>query len=108
METLQIFTKNNNQWYGKELADQEIRAFKTALRRARLRFPMAHDCYLINLASPDARLYRKSLEAFVIEMQRAEALGLRYLVTHPGAAVDGDEQAGLERVAAALDEAHQR
>ncbi|MBM4068438.1 MAG: deoxyribonuclease IV [Planctomycetes bacterium] len=99
-------TKNNNQWHAKDLAQADIHPFKTAVRRARLRYTTAHDCYLINLASPDPALYRKSLAAFVVEMQRAEALGLHYLVTHPGAAVDGDEEAGLQRVAAALDEAH--
>lgn len=108
MQTVQIFTKNNNQWHAKDLAGDAIRAFKTAVRRARLRHTTAHDCYLINLASPDAGLYRKSLEAFIVEMQRAEALGLHYLVTHPGAAVDGNEQAGLQRVAVAIDEAHAR
>jgi deoxyribonuclease-4 len=107
-DTVQLFTKNNNQWYAKDMTADEIRMFKKTLRQTRLRFPMAHDCYLINLASPDQVLYRKSIEAFVIEVQRAEALGLRYLVTHPGAAVDGDEKAGLKRVARALDEVHGR
>ena len=107
-DTVQLFTKNNNQWYARDLTEDEIQNFKKTLRQTRLRFPMAHDCYLINLASPDTALYRKSIEAFVIEVQRAEALGLRYLVTHPGAAVDGDEEAGLTRVARALDEVHGR
>src|SRR5262245_9541463 len=82
MQTVQIFTKNNNQWYAKDLIEEDVRAFRAALRRAKLQQAMAHDCYLINLASPDAGLYRQSLEAFVVEMQRAEALGLHYLVTH--------------------------
>src|SRR5260370_20826983 len=107
-ETVQLFTKNNNQWYAKELSAEDIRAFKKTLRQTRLRFPMAHDCYLINLASPDAVLYRKSIEAFVIEVERPEALGLRYLLMHPGASVDGDQEAGLARVARALDEVHGR
>jgi deoxyribonuclease-4 len=107
-DTVQLFTKNNNQWRAKDLTAEDIRVFKKTLRQTRLRFPMAHDCYLINLASPDEALYRQSVEAFVIEVQRAEALDLRYLVMHPGAAVDGDEQAGLARVARALDEVHGR
>jgi len=107
-DTVQLFTKNNNQWYAKPLSDNDIRTFKRTLRQTRLRLPMAHDCYLINLASPDERLYRQSLEAFVIEVQRAEALGIRYLVIHPGSAVDGDVEAGLARVARALDEVHTR
>src|SRR5262249_2930580 len=86
----------------------EIRTFRRTLRRTRLRLPMAHDSYLINLASPDDGLYRKSVEAFLVELQRAEALGIRYLVMHPGSPVDGDEEAGLARVARAPDGVHRR
>jgi deoxyribonuclease-4 len=106
--TVQLFTKNNNQWEGKPLTAEDVATFRRVLRETRLRHATAHDCYLINLASPDAALYRRSVEAFVVELQRAEALGLAYLVTHPGAATDGDEQRGLARIAAALDEAHRR
>jgi deoxyribonuclease IV len=60
------------------------------------------------MASPDETLYRRSVEAFVIEMQRAERLGLTYLVTHPGAHVGSGEESGLERFAGALDEVHRR
>jgi deoxyribonuclease-4 len=107
-ETVQLFTKNSNQWNGKDLTDDEVRVFRRTLRQTRLRFPLAHDSYLINLASPDEALYRRSLEAFILEMQRAERLGLRYLVTHPGAHIDSGEETGLARVARALDEVHQR
>jgi deoxyribonuclease-4 len=107
-ETVQLFTKNSNQWNGKDLSDDEVRIFRRTLRQTRLRFPLAHDSYLINLASPDEALYRRSLEAFILEMQRAERLGLRYLVTHPGAHIDSGEETGLARVARALDEVHQR
>jgi deoxyribonuclease-4 len=107
-DTVQLFTKNSNQWNAKPLLDDDLATFRQTLRDTGLRLPTAHDSYLINLASPDAALNRRSLEAFVIELQRAEALGLAYLVTHPGAATDGDEQAGLKRVARALDEVHKR
>jgi deoxyribonuclease-4 len=107
-DTLQVFTKAPSQWYGRELTAEEVRLFRRTVREAKLRFPVAHDSYLINLASPDEALYRRSVEAFIAELQRAEQLGLRYLVTHPGAALDGGEDAGLRRVAAALDEVHGR
>jgi deoxyribonuclease-4 len=106
--TVQLFTKNANQWSARELDDEEVRLFRRTLRETKLRFPTAHDSYLINLASPDEALYRKSVEAFVVELQRAERLGLRYLVTHPGAHLDSGEEAGLARVAKALDEVHAR
>jgi deoxyribonuclease-4 len=107
-QSVQLFTKSSNQWNAKELTDPEVALFRKTLRQTRLRFPIAHDCYLINLASPDDVLYRRSIEAFVIEVQRAERLGLRYLVTHPGAHMESGEEAGLARVAAALDKVHAR
>ncbi|MBM3997040.1 MAG: deoxyribonuclease IV [Planctomycetes bacterium] len=101
-------TKNNNQWNAKDLTNDELRAFHDTLKASNLQFPTAHDSYLINLASPDPVLYRKSLEAFVIEVQRADALGLSYLVMHPGTPTDGDDAAGLKRIISAFDEVHQR
>jgi deoxyribonuclease-4 len=107
-DTVQLFTKNNNQWKGKDLSDDDIRLFRETLKSGRLKYPTAHDSYLINLASPDAALYERSLEAFVVEMQRAEALGLSYLVMHPGTPTDADEKAGLRRIMRALDKVHKR
>jgi deoxyribonuclease IV len=107
-DVVQLFTKNANQWEGKPLTDADRDTFRKTLGATKLRFPTAHDSYLINLASPDATLYRRSIEAFVLEVERAEALGLAYLVTHPGTPTDGDEAAGLTRIATALDEVHRR
>jgi deoxyribonuclease-4 len=107
-QTVQLFTKSSNQWNARDLTDADVALFRRTLRQTRLRHATAHDSYLINLASPDENLYRKSIEAFVVEVQRAECLGLRYLVTHPGAHLDSGEEAGLARVAAALDEIHAR
>jgi deoxyribonuclease-4 len=105
---VQLFSKNASQWKVPELSEEDIRLFRRHLRRTRLRQPIVHDSYLINLASPNEELSRRSLEAFVIEMERAERLGCRYLVAHPGAFIDTDEETGLRRVAAALDEVHRR
>lgn len=69
---------------------------------------MAHASYLVNLASPDADLYRRSVDAFAEELQRAEQLGLRYLVVHPGSPLDSGEDTGLKRIAAVLDQVHAR
>src|SRR5262249_741765 len=82
--TVQLFTKTANQWKAKDLTDEDVALFRKTLRRSKLKYPTAHDSYLINLASPDQALYRRSLEAFIEEVQRAERLGLRYLVIHPG------------------------
>lgn len=106
--TVQLFTKNASQWRAKPLADDEIQRFRKALSASKLRLATAHDSYLINLATPDDALYRKSIDAFTEEMERAETLGLSYLVTHPGAFMSTSEEAGIARVVSALDEVHKR
>ena len=108
MDCVQIFTKNSNQWKARPLVQSEIDEFRAAVRRTNIRFPVAHDSYLINLASPDDALWKKSIDAFTIELERAEALGLMGVVTHPGAYVDSSEDEGLARIIEALDEAHRR
>jgi deoxyribonuclease-4 len=107
-EALQLFTKNSNQWRAKELTAPDIQLFNDTRRKTKVRTLLAHDSYLINLASPDETLFRRSVEAFVIEVERAERLGLDYLVTHPGAHVGSGEDSGLKRVADGLDEVHRR
>ncbi|MBL8864228.1 MAG: deoxyribonuclease IV [Gemmataceae bacterium] len=104
METVQLFTSSPSQWSRKPITTAEIADFQKALKASKLKFPTAHDSYLINLAAPDEALYRRSIASFADELDRAAALGLTYLVTHPGSHVGSGEEAGLEKVAAALDE----
>ncbi len=105
-ETVQLFSKNASQWNAPDLTQEQIQQFRQLLRKSKLRYPTVHDSYLINLASPKTDLYRRSIEAFIDELQRAEQLGISYLVTHPGASIDGNEDAALKRIAKAIDEAH--
>ena len=107
-ETLQIFTKNANTWAASPLKGDEVRVFRDAVAASRLRHVTAHDSYLINVASPDDKLFVKSIAALVTEMECAESLGLSYLVMHPGAHVGSGEEAGLARAIAGLDEVHAR
>src|SRR4051812_1291742 len=104
----QVLTKNSNQWVGKPFAPDEPAEFRKALRRTKLKFAASHDSYLINLATADPVLWRRSVDAFVDELDRVETLGLTYLVTHPGAHVGAGEEAGLLNVARAIDEVHAR
>lgn len=102
-DTVQIFTKNNNQWRAKPISDEEAALFRSSLDRCGLARAIAHDSYLINLASPDDALWHKSIDAMVVELERAHRLGLGHVVAHPGAHVGLGEAAGLERIVAALD-----
>jgi deoxyribonuclease-4 len=107
-ETVQLFTKNSNQWQSRPLPSSEISQFRQAVKQAGLRYPTAHDSYLINLAAPSPELFHRSINAFVTELERAESLGLSYLVTHPGAHTGSGEAAGIERIAEGLNEALRR
>lgn len=101
---MQMFTKMANRWAERACEPPEPDSFRSALGATAVRETMAHDSYLINLASPDATLRRQSIESFVCELQRCEALGLTYLVSHPGNFMD-DRASGLRRNADAITEA---
>jgi deoxyribonuclease-4 len=102
-DAIQIFTKSSNQWKAKPLAPEEVLRFKAGLVERKIAPAVAHDCYLINLASPDDTLYEKSIASFGEELDRCEILGVPYLVTHPGSHVGSGEEAGIARIAGALD-----
>jgi deoxyribonuclease IV len=104
---MQIFTKMASRWAERACEDQECVDFRAAIAQTHVRETMAHDSYLINLASPVPALRRQSIEAFVGELQRCEALGLTYLVSHPGNFVD-DRASGVRRNADAITEALER
>ncbi|MCH7897237.1 MAG: deoxyribonuclease IV, partial [candidate division NC10 bacterium] len=102
-DTIQIFTKNNNQWRAKALTDQEVRTYHEHRGTTGIWPVVAHDGYLINPASPKRDLYRKSLEALRIEVGRAAALEIPCLIIHPGAHLGTGEAEGIQRVVEALD-----
>jgi deoxyribonuclease IV len=101
----QIFTKNTNQWRAKEIAPDEAARFRQTVAETGVACPLAHDSYLINLASPNQELWRKSIDAMVQELLRADLLGIPWVVSHPGAFTTGSEGEGLRRIVNALDEA---
>src|SRR3712207_1942030 len=101
-DTIQIFSKNQQQWRGKPLSEQDIGLFQAEQQRTGFTPLIVHDSYLINLASPNDELWEKSIGAFADELERCAALGIPYLVTHPGAHTGSGEAAGLRREAEAL------
>ncbi|MEO0632198.1 MAG: TIM barrel protein, partial [Planctomycetota bacterium] len=109
-DCVQVFTKNQQQWKVKPLADDAIAAWRESLERAGwwtddpLHAPhrvVSHASYLINLASPDDELWKKSIDLMTIELERCEALGIGSLVHHPGAYTTSDADTGLTRIAKA-------
>lgn len=106
--TVQLFTKNNNQWSAPALDAEHIARFRAALDETGVAQPVAHASYLINLASPDEFLWNRSIDALVVEVERCHHLGIGDLVVHPGAHMGAGEELGLDRVARALDQTLER
>jgi deoxyribonuclease-4 len=101
---LQIFTKNANRWQAKPISDAEASAFRQAWQESGIGPVMAHDAYLINLASPKEDVWGKSKNALRDELLRCAQLGVTGLVMHPGAHLGTGEEAGLRRIHEAFQE----
>lgn len=101
-DVVQIFTKQSNQWRAKPLTGDEIEQFFQEQKGTGVKVACAHDSYLINLASPDDSLYKKSMDSFKLELERCDVLRIPYLVMHPGSHVGSGEDAGLKRIAEAF------
>jgi deoxyribonuclease-4 len=97
---IQVFTKTPNQWREPALARETCTEFRRAWERSGITSIVAHDSYLINLASPDRTLARRSAASFIAELRRCERLGIPFVVSHPGNFID-DREAGLLRNAEA-------
>lgn len=100
--TIQLFTSNQRQWTAKPLAEETIITWKETLEKTGLKEVMSHDSYLINLGSSDPVNLEKSLQTFEQEIKRCLALGITYLNFHPGAALKGEREECLDRIATSI------
>lgn len=107
-DCVQLFTKNNNQWAARPIEDEDVLLFRQSLEDSGIAHVLSHASYLINLASPDAELWKKSIDAMVIELERADRLGIPYVVVHPGSYTSSSEDVGIKRIGKALDEIHRQ
>jgi deoxyribonuclease IV len=105
---MQIFVKNNMQWFARPLTRQEIRAFLQHKERGEVLSIFAHANYLINLAATNPQFHANSIRALSEELKRADQLGLPFLVLHPGAHLGAGEEGGLEKISASIDRVFRR
>jgi deoxyribonuclease IV len=98
-----LWAKNGNQWKGKVLTDEDCAAFAAQRTVQPL---LTHASYLINLASTNAEVHRKSIAAMIDELDRAERLDIHAVVLHPGAHLGAGANAGIDQIARSLDTVH--
>lgn len=109
LDTVQVFTKNQQQWKAKPLDPAASNAWLDKLNELGWQGrTVSHASYLINLASPNDELWEKSIDLMTVELERCEALSIPFLVHHPGAYTTSDEDAGLTRIARAYKQIFKR
>lgn len=103
-DVIQFFVKNNMQWFGKPHRPADLSRFRQELAASRFACVFGHTGYLINLAAPASSNREKSIQSLVQEVEFATALGLPFLVLHPGAHLGKGDAVGIKQAAAGLNE----
>jgi deoxyribonuclease-4 len=103
-EVVQIFTHNTNSWYMKPISSEQLELFEDAKKKTKVIPVSVHVGYLINIASSENRIWKNSVNALKKEVQRAELLGIPYVVMHPGAHKGAGEKEGIKRISEGLKE----
>ena len=101
-DVIQIFTRNNNQWDAPPLTHKQAAQFIAQKKKTGINCVAAHDCYLINIASPDKMLREKSQQALIDEVERADQLRIPYVVMHPGSHTGSGERSGIKLIMSSL------
>lgn len=102
-ECMQIFSRNPRGWQATKLDKADVEEFKKRRKEADITPLVVHIPYLINLASPEDRLYEKSIQAYLEDIRRADLLSAEYFVTHLGSHKGKGRDLGIDRFARALD-----
>jgi len=105
---IQIFTKSARGWYAKPIPKEDVLAFKENVKKTGIWPVVAHTSYLIDLGTPDPERLQKSRDSLVVELERAELLGIPCLVLHPGSHLGKGEDEGIKRIAESLNLVHER
>ncbi len=103
-DCVQLFTKNNNQWRAVPITESQADQFRQSLEETGITHPLSHSSYLINLASPDEELRQKSVQAMIVELERATQLGIPWVVVHPGSFTTSSEAEGIRAIGRSLDD----
>lgn len=100
--TMQIFSRNPRGWQAVKLEAGAVKEFRRLKEKYDIKPVAIHIPYIINLATPDDRLYKKSIVAYIEDLERTDLLGAEYFVTHLGSHVGSGEDNGIKRFSEAL------
>jgi len=108
LESFQIFSRNQRQWIVPPLRSDEVTLFRNEMKGSGLAPPIIHASYLLNICSPEAANFDRSVSMLSDELLRADLLGASGVVIHPGAHMGAGLEAGLIRGADGIKKALER
>ena len=107
-ESFQIFGAAPQMWRRKHHPDEDTESFRRQMKQAKLKSAFIHAVYLINLASPDDELLRKSTDTLTEELDLASRIGADGVIFHVGSHMGSGFEHALPRIAASMSEALDR
>ena len=107
-ESFQIFGAAPQMWRRKHHPDEDTESYREKFREAKLNSSFIHAVYLINLASPDDELLRKSTDTLTAELDLAARIGADGVIFHVGSHMGSGFDYALPRIAASMKEALDR
>jgi deoxyribonuclease-4 len=102
---IQIFNQSPRRWQPTSHADEELGAFREAMRASSIEAVLVHAVYLLNCASEDPDIRAKSLTSLTHSLRVGEQIGAAGVVLHPGSAKSGEVQGAIGRAGATIGEA---
>jgi deoxyribonuclease IV len=100
---VQLFTQSPRMWKPTAHADEELARFRERRKETKVGAVLCHALYLVNLASRDAQIRKRSLTALQATMETALAIDADAVVFHVGSHQGYGFQSALRKVTSALE-----
>ena len=104
-DAIQVFNQSPRMWRPTHWKDDDIAEFRELMADGPIQSVVIHAVYLINCASKDPEIRRKSLASLIHALRMGDAIGADGVVLHPGSTVGEPHEEAMERVGEALREA---
>src|SRR5271167_175309 len=96
-QAIQIFNQSPRMWRPTAYTDEDFAAFREARRASEIGGVLIHAVYLINCASEDADIRKKSLASLVQSLRVGDGIGAHAVVLHAGSALQGAVAPAIKR-----------
>jgi deoxyribonuclease IV len=104
-ESIQIFNQSPRMWRPTRYSDDDFAAFREAIAASKVEVVAIHAIYLINPATKDREMRKKSLNSLTHALRVGDGIGAMGVVVHPGALKDDTRTNARKRAVKLIKEA---